>query len=39
MEFIINNIDVSDQVQKLFLEQTKVTQMTIILHDLNDSDF
>ena len=38
MKFIINNIGVSDRVYKMFSEQTRVTQMTIILHDINDSE-
>ena len=38
MEFIITDIDVSDQVNKIFLEQTRVTRMTLLLHDRNDLD-
>ena len=38
MEFIINYIDVSECVYKMFLEQTRVTRMTLLLHDRNDSE-
>ena len=39
MEFIINDLDVSECVYKMSLEPTRVTQITLLLHDRNDSDW
>ena len=38
MKFIINDISISDRVYKVFSEQMRVTLITILLHDINDSD-